>query len=68
MALWRIPSKNADLVLTVNFPLAYGDPEKAVKGPTGEVVLDVVGETATMAMFETIASSLEIVDLGLFAG
>ena len=68
MALWRIPSKNSDLVLTVNFPLAYGDAEKAVIGPGGEVVYDTAGEGATKEMFGVIVESLKIEDLGLFAG
>lgn len=58
LALWRIPSKKADLVLTVNFPV--------LKEGKGE--RDEVGAEQARRVFEEVVRTLEIKDLGLFAG
>lgn len=57
LALYRIPSKNVDLVMSMNVPT------KAEGG--GVVSSDEL--TASKRIFETAASSLNIVDFGLFA-
>lgn len=55
-ALWRIPTKNADVTLCVNYPIKMGetgeerDPEEAKK------------------VFEDAVRSFAIKDFGLFAG
>ncbi|GAA5903958.1 Ran GTPase-binding protein MOG1 [Sporobolomyces salmoneus] len=55
-ALWRIPTKNADVTMCVNYPIKMGesgeerDPEEAKK------------------VFENALRSFEIQDFGLFAG
>lgn len=55
-ALWRIPSKNADVTLCVNYPVKMGesgeerDPEDAKK------------------VFEEAVRTFKIKDFGLFAG
>ena len=56
LALWRIPSKQADLTLCVNFPLKKAGEEA-----------EASGEYATR-VFEEAVSSLKVEDLGLFAG
>ncbi|GAA5875253.1 hypothetical protein JCM16303_000556 [Sporobolomyces ruberrimus] len=55
-ALWRIPSKNADVTLCVNFPVKMGE--------TG-VELD---PQEAKRVFEDAVRSFEIRDFGLFAG
>ncbi|KAK4703590.1 hypothetical protein P7C70_g2627, partial [Phenoliferia sp. Uapishka_3] len=55
MALWRLPSKNTDLVLCVNFPVSEeGGPE--------------IDSTTAKKVFADAAHRLAIVDYGLFAG
>lgn len=55
MALWRIPSKNTDLVLCVNFPVSEeGGPQ-----------LDA---TLARKVFADAVQGLQIKDYGLFAG
>lgn len=56
LALWRLPSKDADLVLTVNYPI-----KKEGKGE------EESGEVARAA-FEEAVRTLRIQDFGLFAG
>lgn len=57
MALWRIPSKGTDLVLTVNYPL----------GKSG-TARDSDGEKMAQEAFQRAVETLRIVDFGLFAG
>ncbi|GAA6060536.1 hypothetical protein JCM10212_006900 [Sporobolomyces blumeae] len=56
LALWRVPSKNADVTLCVNFPTTMGE--------TGEA-RDPLEATK---VFEEAVRSFKIVDYGLFAG
>lgn len=55
LALWRIPQKNSDLVLSVNWPQRADD----VGGQ---------GEKAAREAFANAVASLSIVDYNLFAG
>lgn len=57
LALWRIPGKKTDMVLTVNFPLAQG----------GKAAASIDDSEARRA-FEAFVGSLEVKDWGLFAG
>lgn len=57
MALWRIPSKNADLVLCVNYP---------VRKEGGEH--DEGGAARAKDAFRGVVETLVVKDLGLFAG
>lgn len=59
MALWRIQSKLADLVLTVNVPLGKVGTEISQEN---KILEEKVGE-----IFRVAVESLEIRDLGLFA-
>lgn len=56
LALWRIPSKNADVTLCVNFPIKMGE--------SGEERDPVEARK----VFESAVRSFEIKDFGLFAG
>ena len=55
VALWRIPSKKADLVLCVNYPVRKEGGEEA----SGD---------GARAVFERAVRTLVVKDLGLFAG
>ncbi|GAA5931682.1 Ran GTPase-binding protein MOG1 [Sporobolomyces koalae] len=55
-ALWRIPSKNADVTLCVNYPVKMGE--------TGETR----DPTEAKTVFEEAVRSFAIKDFGLFAG
>jgi hypothetical protein len=55
LSLWRVETKNVDLVLTFNVPLA------AASGG-----VDEAGQEKVKRQFEATVKSLEIVDFGLF--
>jgi hypothetical protein len=57
LALWRIPNKNVDLVLTFNVPLTAAD----------GLTVDEAGQQQTKKHFDEAVLSLKIVDYGLFA-
>lgn len=57
LALYRVPEKNIDLVMTMNAPMTGAD---------GDAVTEKEWGTARNA-FDTAARSLRIVDYGLFA-
>lgn len=56
LALWRIPAKNADVTLCVNFPTKMG--ESGEEGDPQEA----------KTVFEDAVRSFDIRDFGLFAG
>lgn len=57
MALWRIESKNTDLILCVNYPVQKaGQPR------------DEEGERKAKQVFDKAVETLEVKDLNLFAG
>jgi hypothetical protein len=56
LSLWRVETKNVDLVLTFNIPLTAAD---------GSGV-DEVGQEQAKKQFEITVQSLEIIDFGLF--
>ena len=57
VALYRIPNKGVDLVMTANFPIA------TEKGPS----VPVESMEVARLLFASAAKSLKIVDFGLFA-
>lgn len=57
MAIYRVESKNVDLVLTLNAPATAAD----------GAALDEAGWQAVKSAFETTSRSLKIIDFGLFA-
>ena len=57
LALYRIESKNVDLALSMNVPIKSSD---------GGAV-SATGLSEAQTMFDTAASSMTIVDFGLFA-
>ena len=57
LGLFRVESKNVDLVVTMNIPIV-----SAEEGVTGSE-----GKTSAEADFNALVRSLRIVDYGLFA-
>jgi hypothetical protein len=56
LALWRVETKNVDLVLTFNVPLTTAD----------DGGVDAAGQEEAKRQFEEAAKSLRIADYGLF--
>ncbi|KAM0792205.1 hypothetical protein ACM66B_004901 [Microbotryomycetes sp. NB124-2] len=67
VALWRLPSKNADLVLCVNMPLGKAVQQTTTNRVNGQDDAQDMARSA-QAVFEQIVKTLEIKDFGLFAG
>lgn len=72
LALWRVPSKNTDLVLTVNYPLqtppAAGHANGTTNGGTPVHGGDDAGWRLATEAFNQAVRTLNIIDFGLFAG
>ncbi|GAA5908405.1 hypothetical protein JCM6882_007928 [Rhodosporidiobolus microsporus] len=58
LALWRVPEKDADVTLCVNWPVVKGDGGDAGVG----------GEDEAKRVFGEAVKSFEVKDFGLFAG
>ncbi|GAA5829607.1 hypothetical protein JCM11251_000219 [Rhodosporidiobolus azoricus] len=58
LALWRVPERDADVTLCVNWPVSKGDGGDAGEG----------GEAEAERVFEEAVRSFEVKDFGLFAG
>lgn len=56
LALWRVPARNADVTLCVNWPVRVGE--------TGEER----GDDEAKRVFDEAVRSFEVKDFGLFAG
>ncbi|KAK4058892.1 hypothetical protein OIO90_000338 [Microbotryomycetes sp. JL221] len=72
VALWRLPQKNTDLVLSVNLPVGKASDNAAITTTNGVNGSDAHQQPEAVArakeLFETIVRTLDIKDYGLFAG